>query len=158
MPNGDYGLLCGQSGGQGIGAGHTCYCIRPEGHAIDSERPHGCSCGALWADKLAQLFREQPRPKPAESSMFVSHAMDEIYRLRTALSIEALKLEDLLALKTLPAQARHAIEAAIARCQRAARGDRRSHSLLNIMNDEARNKARMPHNFNAYDFEKEPKK
>lgn len=41
---------CQHDGGIGIGAMHTCYCIRPKDHPIDSERPHGCNCGALWAD------------------------------------------------------------------------------------------------------------
>lgn len=39
---------CGSSGGQGIGAGHVCRCIRAAGHPLDSARPHGCPCGALW--------------------------------------------------------------------------------------------------------------
>jgi hypothetical protein len=42
---------CGHNGGQGIGAGHVCTCVRLKGHAFDSNRPHGCSCGALWADE-----------------------------------------------------------------------------------------------------------
>ncbi len=42
--------LCGHNGGQGIGAGHTCRCNRPTGHPHDSDRPHGCECGAPWAD------------------------------------------------------------------------------------------------------------
>lgn len=45
----DRGGSCGGSGGQGIGAGHVCVCIRPAGHPLDSDRPHGCECGALWA-------------------------------------------------------------------------------------------------------------
>lgn len=40
---------CGHDGGQGIGAGHVCRCTRKRGHALDSERPHGCSCGAMWS-------------------------------------------------------------------------------------------------------------
>lgn len=42
--------LCGHNGGQGIGAGHTCQCTRTAGHPLDSDRPHGCSCFALWAN------------------------------------------------------------------------------------------------------------
>lgn len=40
---------CGHIGGQGIGAGHVCICVRavhPPG-----ELRHGCSCGALWRDE-----------------------------------------------------------------------------------------------------------
>lgn len=37
--------------GEGIGAGHTCRCNRETGHPHDSDRPHGCECGALWADQ-----------------------------------------------------------------------------------------------------------
>jgi hypothetical protein len=40
--------ICGNNGGVGIGAGHTCQCTRKTGHPRDSERPHGCSCGAMW--------------------------------------------------------------------------------------------------------------
>lgn len=43
--------LCAHNGGQGIGAGHTCRCNRETGHPHDSDRPHGCECGALWADQ-----------------------------------------------------------------------------------------------------------
>ena len=39
---------CGSDGGRSIGAGHVCGCVRPAGHAADGERPHCCSCGALW--------------------------------------------------------------------------------------------------------------
>lgn len=42
---------CNHSGGTGIGAGHVCMCLREAGHPHDSERPHGCECGALWAHK-----------------------------------------------------------------------------------------------------------
>ncbi|WP_246872517.1 hypothetical protein [Rhodococcus sp. DMU1] len=41
---------CGHNGGQGTGAGHVCVCIRGMNHPFDSERPHGCSGGALWTD------------------------------------------------------------------------------------------------------------
>lgn len=41
---------CQHDGGTGIGAGHVCRCVRAAGHPLDSERPHGCSCMALWAD------------------------------------------------------------------------------------------------------------
>ena len=41
---------CGHNGGQGIGAGHVCLCVREKGHPLDSDRPHGCSCMALWKD------------------------------------------------------------------------------------------------------------
>jgi hypothetical protein len=44
---------CSHDGGVGIGAGHRCTCNMPKGHSLDSERPHGCSCGAMWADKPA---------------------------------------------------------------------------------------------------------
>jgi hypothetical protein len=44
---------CNHSGGQGIGAGHVCLCVREAGHPLDSDRPHGCSCMALWADSVA---------------------------------------------------------------------------------------------------------
>lgn len=43
-------VLCGHNGGQGIGSGHTCTCTRTAGHPLDSDRPHGCSCFALWAN------------------------------------------------------------------------------------------------------------
>lgn len=41
---------CGHNGGQGIGAGHTCTCVRTAHHSLASERPHGCPCGAAWKD------------------------------------------------------------------------------------------------------------
>jgi hypothetical protein len=41
---------CNHNGGVGIGAGHVCRCVRLPGHPLDSDRPHGCSCGALWKD------------------------------------------------------------------------------------------------------------
>lgn len=41
---------CGHNGGRGIGAGHVCTCVRGMNHPFDSDRPHGCSCGAMWAD------------------------------------------------------------------------------------------------------------
>lgn len=41
---------CGHNGGQGIGAGHTCTCVRTAYHSLNSEQPHGCSCGATWKD------------------------------------------------------------------------------------------------------------
>lgn len=46
---------CGHNGGQGIGAGHTCTCVRTAHHGLDSERlsserPHACPCGATWKD------------------------------------------------------------------------------------------------------------
>ena len=44
------GTYCGHNGGQGIGAGHTCTCTRGAHHDLDSERPHGCPCGASWKD------------------------------------------------------------------------------------------------------------
>jgi hypothetical protein len=44
--------LCGHNGGYGIGAGHECRCVRVAGHPLDSDRPHGCECGALWSDGL----------------------------------------------------------------------------------------------------------
>lgn len=44
------GTYCGHNGGQGIGAGHTCTCTRTAYHSLDSERPHGCPCGAAWKD------------------------------------------------------------------------------------------------------------
>ena len=44
---------CGNDGGRGIGAGHTCWCVREAGHPLDSARPHGCQCGAVWADHRA---------------------------------------------------------------------------------------------------------
>lgn len=44
------GAHCGHNGGQGIGAGHTCACVRADGHPHDSDRPHGCPCGAVWKD------------------------------------------------------------------------------------------------------------
>ncbi|QSL99934.1 endonuclease VII [Gordonia phage Ayotoya] len=42
---------CGHDGGTGIGAGHECRCNRTAGHPLDSGRPHGCGCGAMWADQ-----------------------------------------------------------------------------------------------------------
>ncbi|QAU06867.1 endonuclease VII [Gordonia phage Brylie] len=42
---------CGHAGGTGIGAGHECRCNRTAGHPLDSGRPHGCGCGAMWADQ-----------------------------------------------------------------------------------------------------------
>lgn len=39
---------CNHGGGVGIGAGHFCYCNRRALHPLDSERPHSCSCGAMW--------------------------------------------------------------------------------------------------------------
>lgn len=41
-------VRCGSDGGRGIGAGHVCTCVRRFDHPLDSERPHGCPCGALW--------------------------------------------------------------------------------------------------------------
>jgi len=52
---------CGHNGGQGIGAGHVCECVRAAGHPLDSDRPHGCTCMALWADKGV----EPPTPRRA---------------------------------------------------------------------------------------------
>ena len=43
---------CDHDGGRGIGAGHVCRCVRAPGHPLDSDRPHGCTCGALWADEV----------------------------------------------------------------------------------------------------------
>lgn len=40
---------CNHNGGDGIGAGHACSCVRSVGHPLDDARPHGCNCGALWA-------------------------------------------------------------------------------------------------------------
>lgn len=45
---------CLHDGGTGVGAGHECRCVRPAGHELDSDRPHGCTCGALWADTAAR--------------------------------------------------------------------------------------------------------
>lgn len=45
--------VCNHNGGRGIGAGHVCRCVRPAGHPLDTDRPHGCSCGALWAEHRA---------------------------------------------------------------------------------------------------------
>lgn len=43
---------CNHNGGYGIGAGHECRCNGPIGHSLTShERPHGCGCGAVWADR-----------------------------------------------------------------------------------------------------------
>jgi hypothetical protein len=42
--------LCNHDGGRGIGAGHVCRCNHKAGHPLDEPRPHGCSCGAMWAD------------------------------------------------------------------------------------------------------------
>jgi len=43
---------CDDNGGQGIGAGHVCKCVRTAGHPNDSDRPHGCVCGALWGNRV----------------------------------------------------------------------------------------------------------
>jgi hypothetical protein len=51
---------CGHSGGQGIGAGHVCRCVRRKGHPLDSERPHGCTCMALWADSVTEVKPREP--------------------------------------------------------------------------------------------------
>lgn len=46
-------VLCGDDGGYGAPMSHRCTCVREKGHPLDSDRPHGCSCGAAWADKTA---------------------------------------------------------------------------------------------------------
>lgn len=43
--------ICGATGGYGIGAGHECRCNGTKGHEPYYGVGHGCSCGALWADK-----------------------------------------------------------------------------------------------------------
>jgi len=43
--------VCGDDGGQGIGAGHVCKCVGKKGHEPYYGVGHGCSCGALWKDK-----------------------------------------------------------------------------------------------------------
>ena len=53
-------IRCNDDGGQGVGAGHVCRCVRPAGHSLDAERPHGCPCGAPWADR-GDLTREEYR-------------------------------------------------------------------------------------------------
>lgn len=53
---------CFHDGGQGIGAGHVCLCIREHDHPDDSDRPHACGCGAVWADD--RIRKEPPRPLP----------------------------------------------------------------------------------------------
>jgi hypothetical protein len=40
--------ICNSHGGTGVGSDHDCRCIRAQGHPLDSDRPHGCSCGAMW--------------------------------------------------------------------------------------------------------------
>ena len=72
---GETATLCSNDGGVGIGAGHRCECVRPAGHANDSDRPHGCSCGALWADGY-QFDDEERRPISREWT----HEMDEEQR------------------------------------------------------------------------------
>lgn len=42
---------CNDDGGIGIGSGHVCRCIRKADHPLDSDRPHGCTCGALWGTR-----------------------------------------------------------------------------------------------------------
>ena len=49
-PGEEASATCNSNGGRGIGAGHVCRCVRIKGHPIDSARPHGCSCMALWSD------------------------------------------------------------------------------------------------------------
>lgn len=66
------GMICGHSGGVGIGAGHTCICVRTPWHAMDSERPHGCACGALWEDDGKVL----PAPIPAQRPPVVNPPID----------------------------------------------------------------------------------
>jgi hypothetical protein len=57
---------CNHDGGWGIGAGHSCRCVRKAGHSLtDSPRPHGCSCGALWADD-APLTPEEEEAAPPD--------------------------------------------------------------------------------------------
>lgn len=42
---------CGNHGGRGMNADHTCKCARVDGHeAIARDRPHRCSCGTEWGD------------------------------------------------------------------------------------------------------------
>ena len=42
-------ITCDSSGGYGSMFGHQCRCNRQAGHPLDSDRPHGCSCGAPWS-------------------------------------------------------------------------------------------------------------
>lgn len=42
-------ILCDSNGGHGSPFGHECHCNRQAGHLLDSDRPHGCGCGAPWS-------------------------------------------------------------------------------------------------------------
>jgi len=53
-------VTCDDNGGQGIGAGHVCKCVRTAGHPNDSDRPHGCVCGALWGNRV-QITQPETR-------------------------------------------------------------------------------------------------
>lgn len=46
-------VRCNHDGGRGIGAGHICRCVLLEGHSMKGARPHGCGCGAMWADEVS---------------------------------------------------------------------------------------------------------
>lgn len=63
---------CENNGGTGIGAGHTCRCNRHAEHPLDSDRPHVCPCGAMWADT-----RHTTEPL-ADKLARIAHTSDQV--------------------------------------------------------------------------------
>ncbi|NKZ84483.1 hypothetical protein GS982_19985 [Rhodococcus hoagii] len=77
---------CNHSGGTGIGAGHVCRCLREAGHPNDSERPHGCECGALWADKgvtvdVPPVGHKGPHDTDASALLQAAHNLEHGYKV-----------------------------------------------------------------------------
>lgn len=57
--------ICGADGGRGLGSGHVCKCVCRKGHEPVYGRGHGCSCGAVWADKEISPGRESSEVRNA---------------------------------------------------------------------------------------------
>ena len=67
---------CGNNGGQGIGAGHVCICVRakhPPGKLL-----HGCSCGATWGEVVVMPEVEQARRSVAEADPAILAAAKQL--------------------------------------------------------------------------------
>ena len=68
---------CGHNGGQGIGSGHVCLCVRGKDHLP----AHGCSCGAIWKDPAIT-----ESPEVAEARRSVAEADPAILAAAQALA------------------------------------------------------------------------
>lgn len=86
----------------------------------------------------------------------LSRALDEVYRLRTAMAVEAVFLAGHLDYSTLPKTRRQVIEEQLARLRAASRGDRTSHREFDDRQQrEARDQAGMDHLLTRYMFSQE---